>query len=98
MTMERNNRDYRFALNSLNGKDSFQEHNDRMREFRRAHAAVALVNAPRYGESAILARTEPLQLKDIIIEAGGTGFLDNAMNWSAYVPVPKVAGYKLSQN
>ncbi len=81
-----------------NTRVSFEEHNEYMREFRRAHAAVALVNAPRYGEPAILARTEPLQLKDIIIEAGGTGFLDSAMNWSTYVPVPKVAGYKLSQN
>jgi len=77
---------------------SFGEHNENMKEFRKAHAAVALVNAPRYGESAILARAELLQLKDIIIEAGGTGFLDNAMNWSIYVPAPKVARYKLSQN
>ncbi len=81
-----------------NTRVSFEEHNEYMREFRRAHAAVALVNAPRYGEPAIPARTEPLQLKDIIIEAGGTGFLDNAMNWSTYVPVPKVARYKLYQN
>ncbi len=81
-----------------NTRVSFEEHNENMREFRRAHAAVALVNAPRYGESAILARTEPLQLKDIIIEAGGTGFLDNAMNWSTYIPAPKVARYKLSPN
>ena len=81
-----------------NHHESFQKHAEYMKSFRKAHAAVALVNAPRYGESAILARTEPLQLKDIIIEAGGTGFLDNATNWSAYVPVPKVAGYKLSQN
>ncbi len=81
-----------------NTRTSFGEHNEYMREFRKAHAAVALVNAPRYGEPAILARTEPLQLKDIIIEAGGTGFLDNAMNWSVYVPAPKVARYKLSQN
>ena len=76
----------------------FEKHNEYMRGFCKAHAAVALVNAPRYGESAILARTGPLQLKDIIIEAGGTGSLDNAMNWSTYVPVPKVARYKLSQN
>ncbi len=81
-----------------NTRVSFEEHNENMREFRKAHTEVALVNAPRYGESAILARTELLQLKDIIIEAGGTGSLDNATNWSAYVPVPKVAGYKLSQN
>ena len=81
-----------------NTRISFEKHNEYMRDFRKAHAAVTLVNAPRYGESAILARTEPLQLKDIIIEAGGTGFLDNAMNCSTYVPVPKVARYKLSQN
>ena len=77
---------------------SFGEHNENMKEFRRVHAAVALINAPKYGESAILARTEPLQLKDIIIYAGGTRFLDNAMSWSAFVPVPTVAQYKLSQN
>ncbi len=79
-------------------KVSFGEHNENMREFRKAHAAVVLVNAPRYDESAILARTELLQLKDIIIEAGGTGFLDNAMNWSVYIPMPTVARYKLSRN
>ncbi len=85
-------------MNWNDSRVSFGKHNENMKEFRKAHAAVALVNAPRYGESAILARTEPLQLKDIIIEAGGTGFLDNAMNWSTYVPMPKVARYKLSQN
>jgi len=85
-------------MNWNDNRVSFGEHNENMKEFRRAHGDIALVNAPRYGEPAILARTEPLQLKDIIIEAGGTGFLDDAMNRSAYVPVPKVARYKLSQN
>ena len=79
-------------------KISFQKHNECMREFRRAHGDITLVNAPRYSESAILARTEPSQLREIIIEAVGTGFLGNAMDRSAYIPIPTVARYKLSQN
>lgn len=81
-----------------NHHESFQKHAEYMKSFRKTHAAVALVNGLEHGESPILARTEPLQLKDIIIEAGGTGFLDNAMNWSVYIPMPTVARYKLSRN
>ncbi len=81
-----------------NDREPFQEHNEDMREFHKSHAQIALVNAPRYGESATLAKTRPLDLSEIIIEAGGTRLSDSPMDWSVLVPVLKVAPYKLSPN
>ena len=56
MTMEWNNRDYRFDHNGGNGTSPFQEHDEHMREFRHSHAGTALVNAPRLDEPALLVR------------------------------------------
>lgn len=81
-----------------NNRVSFQEHNERMRWFRRSHAGVALVNAPRPKEPSLLESTRPLPLSQIIIELGGTRLPHTNLDWANLMPVPKVASYKLSLN
>ena len=98
MTMEWNNRDYRFDSDGGNGRSSFQGHNEHMREFRGSHADVALVNGRRLDESALLERMESLQVSRIMMETGGSRLLNGTTDWSALVPVLKVGRYKLSQN
>lgn len=95
MTMERNNRDYQF---DASGGGSFQEHNEHMREFRKSHADVAMVNAPGLDEAALMENMEPLQVSRNMTETGGSWLTNGAMDWPALVPVLKVARYKLSQN
>ena len=93
-----NNRNDWFDSSSGDSKSSFQEHNERMRGFRRSHADVAMVNALRCDEPALLESTQPWQVSRIIIETGGSAPLNGTTDWSALIPVPKVARYKLSQN
>jgi len=95
MTMEWNNRDYRFDPNSGN---SFQEHNEHMRGFRKSHSNVAMVNRLRLDEATLLERMEPLQVHRTMMETGGSRLLNGTAYWSALVPVSKVARYKLSPN
>ena len=98
MTTEWNNRKDRFAFNSVNAKDSFEKHNESMREFRRSHANVAMLNGLRLGKAALFENLPPLQVRRIMLETGGSRLLNGTTDWSALVPVLKVAGYKLSQN
>jgi hypothetical protein len=86
------------TMESNNSKESLQEHNGHMKEFRISHTGVALVNAPRYGESDVLARTQPLQISQTLTDSGGSILLNGKAHWSALVPIIKVAQYKLSQN
>jgi len=95
--MERKNRD-QFDLNGGHGRGSFQEHDERIRGFRRSHAEVAMVNAPRCDQATLIERMQPLQVSHPVTETGGSRFLSGTADWSALVPVPKVARYKLSQN
>ena len=97
MTMERKNRD-QFDLNSGHGRDSFQEHDERIRGFRRSHAEVAMVNAPRCDQATLIESMELLPVSRTMVETGGSRFLSGTADWSALVPVPKVARYKLSKN
>ncbi len=98
MTMEWSNRDYRFDSNGGNGNSSFEQHNECMREFHRYHADVAMVNAPRLDKAALIESMEPLQVSRNMMETGGSWLTNGTMDWSALVPVLKVARYKLSQN
>lgn len=97
MTMGRKNRD-QFDLNSGHSRGPFQEHDERMRGFRRSHAEVAMVNAPRCDEATLIESMELLPVSRPVTETGGSRFLSGVTDWSALVPVPKVARYKLSQN
>jgi len=96
--MEWNNRDYRFGANGGNGKGSFEEHNERMREFRRSHADVAMVNGQRLDESALLESMKPLQVHRTMMETGGSALPNDTTDQSALVLILKVPRYKLSQN
>ena len=98
MTMEWNNRDYRFDSNGGNGRGSFQEHNESMRGFRRSHADVAMVNGPRLDEPALLESMESLQVSHIMMETGGSELPNDTTDQSPLVPMWKVARYKFSQN
>ncbi len=98
MTREWNSRNNWFNPNNGNGKGSFGEHDEHMRGFRRSHAKVAMVNAPRCDEATLIERTQPLQVSRLVTETGGSRFLNGTADWSALVPVLRVARYKLSQN
>ena len=97
MAMQWNNRDYQFDPNGGNGRGSFQEHNEHMREFRNSHANVAMVNAPGCDEAALLQSMRPLQVRRFM-ETGGSALPNDTTERSTLVPVWKVARYKLSQN
>ena len=97
MAMKWNSRNDRFDLNGGNGSGSFEEHDERAREFRRSHADVAMVNAPRCDESALLERMLYLRV-NYVTETGGSALPSDTTDRSALVPVWKVARYKLSQN
>ncbi len=97
MTMKWNNRNDWFNPNGGNGRESFEEHNEHMREFRGSHADVALVNGSRLDEAAYLDSLLFLRV-NYIMETGGSTLLNSSTDWSALVPVLKVTGYKLSQN
>jgi len=98
MTMERNNRNYHFDPNGGNSRSSFQEHNEYMSRFRRAHANVAWTNKPKRDELARLDSMLPLQGPHPIMKTGGSRFPDGTVDWSDLVPVLRVAQYKLSKN
>ncbi len=97
MTMEWNNRTYRFNPNGVNGKDSFQEHSELMTEFRKSHADTALVNGQRLDEATFLDSLLFLRV-NYIVETGGSALPDDTTDQSPLVPIWKVARYKLSQN
>lgn len=97
MTIEWNNRTYRFNPNGGNSDGSFQEHNRQMREFRTSHADVALVNGPRLDEADLLESLLYLRI-NYIPETGGSALPDDITDQSPLVPIWKVAKYKLSQN
>ena len=77
---------------------SFVEHNEYMRSFRRAHAAIAWRNQPKCDELARLDSMLPLRVNHPIMETGGAKFHNSTTNLSALVPVLRVAAYKLSSN
>ena len=95
--MEWNNRNDRFDLNGGNGRDSFEEHNERIREFRRSHADVALVNGPRLDKASFLESLLFLRV-NYVVETGGSALPNDTTDRSPLLPTWKVARYKLSQN
>ena len=97
MAMKWNNRDYRFDSNGGNGRGSFEEHDERMREFRSSHTDVALVNGPRLDEATFLEKLLFLRI-NYVTETGGSALPNEVIDWSALDLMRKVARYKLSQN
>ncbi len=98
MAMKWNSRNDRFDLNGGNGRGSFEGHNESIREFHESHANVVMVNGPRLDEAALLERMASLQVSRTMMETGGSALPNDTTDWSALVPVLRVAGYKLSQN
>jgi len=98
MTKEWNNRDYRLNQNGGNGKDMFKEHNERMREHRKVHASIALVNSPRLDEAALIGSMKTLPVGFIRAPRGGSRLHYSALDWSDLIIMPRVASYKLTQN
>ena len=68
------------------GRDSFEKNDERMREFRRSQADVAMVNAQRLDEPTLLERMESLQVHRTMMETGGSRLPNGTTNWSALVP------------
>lgn len=77
---------------------SFEEHTKSMREFRRSHGNVAMVNVPKPNEFSFLQSMHPLLANQIKVEIGGLDLLDNALDWTSFVPILRVASYKLPLN
>lgn len=84
--------------NQDNSQRSLQEHNEYMREFYSSHTSVILVNPSKYGRSATLEKTHPVQVNHTTPQAGGSKSLTGMADWPSLVPVLKVAQYKLSRN
>ena len=98
MTTKWNKGDYQLNSNGGNYMEYFKEHNKHMSVFRGAHANVAMVNATRLDDAALLARMEPLRVSLNMIEAGGSALPNDITDRSDLVPMWKVPRYKLSQN
>ena len=81
-----------------NTRVSFEEHNEYMREFRKAHGDVALVNLPRSKEPSLVDITQPMFVSHIGMESGGLRLRSNTTDWTVFPPLPKIASYKLSAN
>ncbi len=80
------------------GQKLFQEHNERMRGFRKSHADVAFVNGVRHTGSALLENTFPLSVRQTWMEAGGSRLADDKLDWSDFVSILKVTGNNFSPN
>lgn len=98
MAMASHNKNTRFNPTTRNDGGSFQEHDKDMRKFRSSHVDVAMVNAPGCDEIALLEGMRPLRIHYAMMETGGLKLLGSTTDWSALVPVFRVARYKLSQN
>jgi hypothetical protein len=81
-----------------NTRTSFAKHDESMREFRKSHGDMALVNLPRSKEPSLLKTTQPMLLSHIGMGAGGLRPPANIMDWAFLVPLHRVASYKLSAN
>jgi hypothetical protein len=76
----------------------FQEHNKSMKQFCASHIKLTLVNAPRYAEPAVLARTQLLRLSPALSDNGGSAGTNRTMDWAAFAWISKVKSYKLLPN
>jgi hypothetical protein len=98
MTTERNNRDDQCNHVKANGEDSFEEHNNCMKAFRRSHGDVTMVNGRRCNKLSILEITQPLHLPRMITQIDTGGTKHDIDDWWVLVDALQVAEHKLSQN
>ena len=97
MRMEWNNRNEQFDPNGGNGRGSFEQHSECMREFRRSHADVAMDNGPRLDKASFLERMLYLRV-NYVVETGESALPSDTTDRSPLLPMWRVARYKLSQN
>jgi len=95
MTMAQNNRNDGFNFNGGNGKESFEEHNETMREFRKNHASESLVKVSRRD---LINTMWPLLVTDTVKETGGAAGLARAMDLSIFVPMGEGTTRRFSSN
>lgn len=91
MTMVWNNRDNRFDPNGGNGRESFQEHNERMRGFRRSHASNVEMRAA-------IQKTPLRDIAHVMTERKGARNISGRINWPAIFPTYQVTPRKFSPN
>ena len=77
---------------------SFSAHNEMMKQFRKAHGKVAMANPARVHKHDILSITAPSAINCISLDSGGSYSPERMVSRSTSLPLPKVAGYKLSPN
>jgi len=80
------NRVYRSDLNGGNENGTFNEHDECMREFRRSHPNVVLVNGSRLDKADFLKRLPSLQVRYLMMETGGAKLCGDATDWQALIP------------
>jgi len=95
MTMARNNRNDGFNFNGGNEKDSFNEHNESMREFRKNHAPESLVKVSRRD---LINTMWPLLTTGTTRETGGATGPASMMDWSVFVPMGEGTIRRFSSN
>ena len=98
MTTKWNSRNYGFKSDGTGGNGNFYEHDEQMKEFRRSHGEVAVINGPRRDEAAFLESLLYLKVCGYRFDTGGAVFRSNGEDELHLVPLWKVAGYKLSVN
>jgi len=86
-----------FELRQYN-RVSFSAHNEMMKQFHKAHGKVAMAHPSRVSKQDTLATTVPSAINRIILDSGGSYSPDRMVGRSTSLPLPKVAGYKLSPN
>ena len=81
-----------------NNRDSFKEHDERMKMFRRSHTNVAMANSLRFNELALIESMRPLQAHYAMAETERSRLPSSTMDWAALVPALKVARYRFPSN
>jgi len=79
-------------------KTSFSAHNEMMKQFRRSHGRVAMVNPLGVNNHNTLATTTPLAIKRVNADGGGSHLPGQISSLRTSLSLPKVAGYKISTN
>jgi hypothetical protein len=79
-------------------KISFSMHNEIMKEFRRSHGEVAMVNATAVVEGDLRKRTTPLTISYGNAGGGGSHLPEQNATRSTTLELSRVAKYKLWPN
>jgi hypothetical protein len=79
-------------------KTSFSTHNEVMKQFRRSHGRIAMVNQTSANNHSALAETAPLAIKRVNVDGGGSHLPAQISSLRTSLSLPKVASYKISPN